>query len=145
MKNEKHFHPNPELKEQPAREHTVEGGGDRDYVKREIKRRESYFNQGYKLDRSVAANISQIFLSLYSLNDEKGKAPHYAEYAQRENDEEPEVYELIIKRSDSESVAAFDKLVDEFNADFPRIIQGKDKEAIQKFVERAKQLVEAKK
>ena len=124
---------------------SIEGGGDRDYVKREVERRESYFNQGYKLDRSVAANIAQIFWSLYLLNDEKGNAPYYAEYAQKENEEEPEVYELIMKRSDPESVATLNRLVDEFNDVFPKIIREKDKESVQKFVERAKQLVEAKK
>ncbi len=120
---------------------SIEGGGDRDYVKKELERRESCFNEGDKLDRSVAINILQIFLSLYHSKNEKLKAPHYAQYAQKENEEEPEVYELIMKRSDPEAVAALDNLVDEFNADFPRMLREQDKESVKKFVEKGKLLV----
>ncbi len=130
------------------------GGGDR--LLKEITGYENFlelmednFNRGNKLDRAAVINYQQHFLSAYSagIRDPEtviarvNRIPHYLERAQREYEFQPEVYELIKQRSDPEAVAALDQLIDEFKTDFPRIIKERDKKSIEKFMDRAIQLL----
>lgn len=81
--------------------------------------------------------------------DELKPVKHYGEYFQdqdRKYEEagKPGLFEAIMERSNPAGVAEFDQLVDEFNADLPRIVEQKDGEAIQTLIRRAGELRDSK-
>jgi len=63
---------------------------------------------------------------------------HYENYLCRTS---PQSKDYIMSISDPEAVAAFDRLVDEFNADVERIKQQNDEATKDRFVQRAKELI----
>ena len=70
---------------------------------------------------------------------------HYGEYftdqdAMYRAKGKPGLFDAVMQRSNPEAVAVFDRLVDEFNADLPRIKQEGDNEAVQAFFRRAAEL-----
>jgi hypothetical protein len=73
--------------------------------------------------------------------------PYYRQYMEEsksssgQNRYSQEEIKYVMQLSDPESVAAFDQLVDEFNADIERIKQTNDVEAITGFLQRAGELV----
>lgn len=77
--------------------------------------------------------------------DELKPVRHYGEYFQEQDRKYAEtgkigLFKAIMERSNPAAVAEFDQLVDEFNADLPRIIEQRDKEAIHTFFERSGEL-----
>ncbi len=70
---------------------------------------------------------------------------HYGEYF-REQDQiyekigKPGLFEATMESSNPETVAAFDRLVDEFNANLAQIKERKDSKEVQAFLERVKDL-----
>lgn len=77
--------------------------------------------------------------------DELAPVEHYGEYFQRKDQQyteagKPGLFQGIMEKSNPEGVAEFDKLVDEFNVDLPRIKEERDGEAVQEFFRRAGEL-----
>ena len=86
---------------------------------------------------SIAAGIG--------LFDRLKPVRHYADYfrdqgAKYEAAGQPGLFNAVMQKSNLETVVAFDKLVDEFNADLPRIVQSRDNEAVQVFFRRTDEL-----
>lgn len=72
---------------------------------------------------------------------------HYGEYFQDQDKlysakGKLGLFDAIMQRSNPEAVAAFDRLVDEFNADLPRIKEQGDNKTVQTFLRRAHELQE---
>jgi len=83
----------------------------------------------------------------YTLSDETWNGlkerQYYVEEIQSRNI--PGNAKLILELSDPTTVAAYDKLVDEFNSDLERIKKTKDATAVRDFYLRAKELIKSKK
>lgn len=119
------------------------------------------FDIGYKLDID-AINVWIRLGSVETLKKIGDKylptlppLPHYEEYIREANLRNAKTDKgrahgeafitLIMERSDPEAIAAFDKLVDEFNADFERMKREKDYQAMEDFARRGDALTQSKK
>lgn len=72
---------------------------------------------------------------------------HYAEYFEEQDFMYQKVgkhglFDAVMKRSSPKAVAAFDQIVDEYNADLTRIKSEKDNSAVQGYFKRASELIE---
>ncbi len=70
---------------------------------------------------------------------------HYAEYFKEQDlmyqkAGKHGLFDAVMKRSNPKAVAAFDEIVDEYNADLPRIKLEQDKDAVQEYFRRAGEL-----
>lgn len=59
--------------------------------------------------------------------------PHYGDYLRERAGTTSDELNLILRLSDPEAVAAFDRVVDEFNADIERINREQDFEAVRRY------------
>jgi hypothetical protein len=66
---------------------------------------------------------------------------HYEEYLLRQEEKFPGQYELVMSLSDPAAVAAFNALIDEFNADLTRIKREKDYATCENFVRKLVKLI----
>ncbi len=111
---------------------------------------EERFNDGYKLDHdtmNIWSTLGYVTSEIPGIIEKIKPREHYGEYVAKIDQRwgENGVYaEMIMRRSDPESVAAFGRLVDEFNADLERIIREKDFATPLLFLQRAKELIYAK-
>lgn len=72
---------------------------------------------------------------------------HYAEYFEEQDlmyqkAGKPGLFDAVMKRSNPKAVAAFDQIVDEYNADLARIKSEQDSEAVQRYFKTASELIE---
>lgn len=72
---------------------------------------------------------------------------HYAEYFKEQDlmyqkEGKPGLLDAVMKRSNPEAVAVFDRLVDEFNGDLARIKAEQDNSAVQRYFKRASELID---
>jgi hypothetical protein len=95
--------------------------------------------QKYRLDID-AVNVWQNVLGRYL--DRIKPAEHYETYIRRKN--APPIADLIMQLSDPEAVVAFDRIVDDFNADLERIKRDNDFSALKQFVEMGAKIVYSK-
>lgn len=101
----------------------------------------------------LSVDVGNVWVAI-SMQAQMGKfeelkpARHYSEYFAEQEAKFKErgkgLLEATMKLSNPKSVEAFDKLVDEFNEDLPRIIREKDNETVQEFFHRAGQLIREK-
>lgn len=109
------------------------------------------FNGGCKMDHdaiNVWGSLSFVLPGLSQTWDRVTPRRHYKEYvmeSDKKNNENQKYADFVMERSDPQAVAAFDALVDEFNADLERIKREKDYNALKNFLARAKELVYSKK
>ena len=117
----------------------IEDGGDnrvRSDREAEIARRLTEWN----LDTD-ARNVFAI-LDLAVLSGRRGKQffvsqlSHYKDYLTKRDGTSPKEAELTMRLSDPRAVAAFDRVVDEFNADVDRINREQDFETVRIFENR---------
>ena len=128
---------------------SVEGGGDRPQISQHRKELvDSGFSGGRKLygdsyNMWTRANWCEAPEDVEMLTP----LPHYKqnmEEAQASDGKSrypQEEIEYVVQLSDPASVAAFDQLIDEFNADLERIKREKDFAAAKRFAERAHELI----
>lgn len=94
------------------------------------------------LDRdSINAWMLARMQSVNGKFDEIQPVLHYGQYFQQQDRKwaeagKPGLFKATMEASNPDAVAAFDQLVDEFNADLPRIKAEKDGEIIKGFVDR---------
>ena len=123
--------------------------GDRPPIHPKIKEMvDSGFSNGRKLygDRF---NVWYLAWHCYNPKDTQKlePLPHYqqsmeeATFSNGEHRYSPEGIEYVMQLSDAEAVAAFDQLVDEYNADLERIKTEQDFAAAHEFARRAKELI----
>lgn len=102
---------------------------------------EKYINQleiwMFSKSKKLYMDVMNVWYGI-SAAIEPGQKPkqalHYQEYLQRAK-VYPEIIEYIMKRSEPEAVAAFDRIVDDFNVALERFNpEDKDTEALRKFV-----------
>lgn len=115
-----------------------------------FKHAQESFGNGYKLDHdamNVWSSLGYVIPALPQSLEKLKPRQHYEEYV-RENDQKSneggEYTELVMKNSDPGAVAAFDALVDEFNADLDRIKREKDYAALAAFIARVKEVIYSK-
>lgn len=74
--------------------------------------------------------------------DEMVPVKHYEEYFKEQDEKyadagKPGLYQAVMDKSDPQTVAAFDRLVDEFNGDLEEIIKNKNTKAVQVYIDKA--------
>ncbi len=94
---------------------------------------------------AINAWMSMSFVGVLENFDKLKPVKRYGEYFQDQDRRyaaagKPGLFKAIMERSNPAAVAEFDKLVDECNADLPRIIKQKDGEAALAFFRRAAEL-----
>ena len=61
---------------------------------------------------------------------------HYEDFLRSESHPLQGMVEYVLSKSDPEAVRVFDSIVDEYNADLPRIIRERDARAVTRYTER---------
>ena len=124
---------------------SVEGGGDSPKMREHIKKR---VDQGFSDGRKLYGDSYNEFgwLIAYVDIDSVQMIPpnylplkHYEEYIRAHSPQDELDY--VMQLSDPEAVAAYNKFIDELNADLERIIKEKDVTALEAFLERGSTLV----
>lgn len=109
------------------------------------------FDDGYRLDHdtmNVWVILGYTIPSLPKSFEKLKPLRHYENYVRhidQTHGENGEYAALLMEKSDPRAVAAFDALVDEFNADLDRIKNERDYETAKKFLTKAKELIYSKK
>lgn len=96
-------------------------------------------------DDAFNAWLPDSMLAMMGNFDEVVPVRHYEEYLQYKDEQykqagKPGLYEGVMAKSNPDGIAEFDQLVDEFNADLPKIKEQRDNEAVQAFYRRAGEL-----
>ena len=124
----------------------IEGGGDkREGIRIHL---EEMFADGKSIEQDTYnAWSNAIFVSETDDFDRLRPVLHYSEYLLRPQvpSENQWISEFIIQKSSPSRVAAFNQLVDEFNADLERIKREKDVQTIKNFIARVQALLYPKK
>jgi len=103
----------------------------------------SFIEKEFDAGNKLFSDSNTDWLKLKIIDEEDlGSWRPYLHYEERFRAKHlPEDVDLIMKRSDPQSVTAFDQLVDEFNTDLERIKKEKDLAACRSFAARARKII----